>query len=65
VHDPSAKIQTRMLPLKVPVQESVCASDAVACSPKHNDVFVDVRSIDFNRWLTKANNIGSTSRMVK
>jgi len=63
-YDQMCTIQTTMLPINTPIQNIVCAADAVACLPKHNDIFVDVKQMDFNRWLTEANNVGATSRMT-
>jgi len=64
VYDQMAHVQTMILPLNTPVQDIVCAADAVACLPKHSDIYQDVKQMDFNRWLTEANTVGATSRMT-
>ena len=58
-------IQTSILPLNTPIQNLVSDIDAVACLPMHSDVFLDVKQMDFNRWLTEANNIGATTRITE
>lgn len=60
----SSTVQTMILPQKVPIQNIICIADAVACLPMHCDIFVDVKQMDMNRWLTEANNVGATSRMT-
>ena len=36
--------------------------DGVACLPKHADFFLEVKTMDMNRWMTEGNTIGATSR---
>jgi hypothetical protein len=64
VYDAMAEYQTIILPTNKALQEQVINIDAVACFPKHSDVFEEVKQMELNRWLTKANSIGATSRFT-
>merc|ERR1712238_45451 len=46
------------------LRNEICDIDGIACLPKHADFFADVKSVDFNRWLTEANIIGAVTRFT-
>jgi len=46
------------------LRNEICDIDGIACLPKHADFFADVKSVDFNRWLTEANSIGAVTRFT-
>jgi hypothetical protein len=49
--------------LEVGVPCDISNIDGVACLPKHADFFLEVKTIDMNRWMTEGNTIGgATSR---
>ena len=64
IYDAMAEYQTVILPPNKVLQEEIISIDAVACFPKHSDVFEEVKQMELNRWLTKANSIGATSRFT-
>ena len=64
VYDALAEYQTVQLPESMPLKDKILNADAVTCLPRHSSVFEEVKKMDLNRWLVRANNIGSTSRFT-
>ena len=64
IYDALATYQTVLLSENKPLREELLNADAVTCLPKHSDVFEEVKQMELNRWLVRANNIGATSRFT-
>ena len=63
-YDTLASYQTVLLPEMQSLQAQILNADAVCCLPKLSDVFVEVKQMELNRWLVRANNVGATTRFV-
>lgn len=64
VYDTMAEYQTIQLPVNQPLQDEILEVDAVTCLPKHSDVFEEVKQMELNVWLVRANNVGATTRFT-
>ena len=64
VYDAMADYQTIELPLCKGLQEEILEVDAVTCLPKHSDIFEEVKKMELNNWLVRANNVGATVRFT-
>lgn len=63
-YDALATVQTVLLPENQSLQKEILCADAVTCLPKHSNIFEEVKQMELNRWLVRANNVGATSRFV-
>lgn len=63
-YDALASYQTVLLPENKSLQQEIVCADAVTCLPKHSCIFEEVKQMELNRWLVRANNVGATSRFV-
>ena len=64
-YDALASYQTVLLPANTSLQQEILGADAVTCLPKHSSIFEEVKQMELNRWLVRANNVGATSRFVE
>jgi len=62
MYDAMATYQTILLPMNEPLQDKIANADAVTCLPKHSDVFEEVKQMELNRWLVRANSVGANIR---
>lgn len=64
VYDAMASYQTIPLSENVPLRKEILDADAITCLPKHSDVFEEVKQMELNVWLVRANNVGATTRFT-
>lgn len=64
VYDEMADYQTIELPLGKGLQKEILDVDAVTCLPKHSAIFEEVKKMELNNWLVRANNVGSSIRFT-
>ncbi len=62
VYDAIADYQTVKLVVDKPLQQEIMNADAVTCLPKYSDVFEEVKQMELNVWLVRAQNVGATTR---
>lgn len=64
VYDSMAEYQTIELPVNKALRDEILEVDAITCLPKHSDIFVEVKKMELNSWLVRANNVGATTRFA-
>lgn len=64
MYDAMATYQTVLLPPNKSIRDEILNADAVTCLPKHSDVFVEVKQMELNRWLVRANSVGANIRFT-
>lgn len=64
VYDTMAEYQTIQLPINKALKSDILDVDAITCLPKHSDIFVEVKQMELNSWLVRANNVGATTRFT-